>query len=140
VTGACPVCGANTWDCEVVDVGVCNVPVTPYGCSTCHSFVGDDGAIVRGEHATLVLLVNGAWDYYHDASGNNAAGGWLHVVLDDGNLEDNNIRFCMRAAQEHSDAAGVALAIAILGASEEERSALWEARDLYRFGAPDPRR
>lgn len=41
--------------------------------------------------------------YYAQGHG---AGGCLHIVLDDGNVRDDDVRFCLDWAVEHGDADG----------------------------------
>lgn len=47
-------------------------------------------------------------DYY--ARPENGAGGSLHIVLDDGNVEDDSVAFCEHYAGEAGDGAGRVLA------------------------------
>jgi len=44
-------------------------------------------------------MIRPAWSYYNTEG--NGAGGSLHIVLDDGNLEDDSVRFCLRWAEGH---------------------------------------
>lgn len=57
---------------------------------------------------------------YYDRDG-NAAGGSLHVVLDDSNWRDDSIRFCIDFARDRGDIEGQALAILLLVLPWEER-------------------
>lgn len=61
--------------------------------------------------------------YY--AKEGNICGGSLHVVLDDGNVDDECVRFSRNWAQDHQDADGVDLANKLLTITEEMR------HDLY---------
>lgn len=54
----------------------------------------------------------------------NSAGGSLHLVLDDGNVEDSSVAVCLRYAQEHDDEAGVELATLLLKMSKTQRKKL----------------
>ncbi len=78
--------------------------------------------------------VRPAWEYYKE----NAAGGSLHIVLDDGNLEDYSVDFCIKYAEEHADPAGVELARRIRTMSVTQRAKLYKNYNLYANGAPDP--
>lgn len=60
--------------------------------------------------------------YY--AKPGNEAGGSLHVVLDDGNVSDDDVRFCLQQTREHGDADGVALAEKLLLMSRTQRRKL----------------
>lgn len=55
--------------------------------------------------------------YYtkHDAWGS------LHIVLDDGNVDDSHVRFCMESAKENGDFEGYTLASILLGMSKTQR-------------------
>lgn len=64
--------------------------------------------------------------YY--AKDGNGAGGSLHVVLDDGNVEDHFVEFCMEEARKMGDVAGVALAELLLGMSKTQRRKLMATR------------
>ena len=65
----------------------------------------------------------------------NGAGGSLHVVLDDGNIDDYFVRSCLLSAQESGDAAGAGLAALLLKMSKTQRSRLIDALDLAMSGA-----
>lgn len=52
----------------------------------------------------------------------NEVGGSLHIVLDDQNLEDSNVRFCIEGAHERGDLAGELLGWLLLGASRSQRA------------------
>lgn len=51
----------------------------------------------------------------------NPAWGSLHVVLDDHNVEDSSVRFCLGWANEHGDWEGAALAHILLQMSKTQR-------------------
>lgn len=72
----------------------------------------------------LVALVK---EYYKT----NPAGGSLHIVLDDGNLEDNNISFCMGYAAAEEDEAGVQLAILLKNMPLSVRQKLYARYEEY---------
>jgi hypothetical protein len=50
--------------------------------------------------------------------------GSLHVVLDDGNVEDSTVRFCIDWAADHGDVEGEALAHLLLRMSSTQRRKL----------------
>jgi hypothetical protein len=52
---------------------------------------------------------------------NNRVGGNLHIVLDDQNIKDYHIQFCIDMAIEKGDTAGVELGRAILQLSKTQR-------------------
>lgn len=62
---------------------------------------------------------------YYAATPENGAGGSLHIVLDDGNIDDEHVRFCIAWAEEHGDIAGVELAHLLLRASRRTRERLY---------------
>jgi hypothetical protein len=68
-------------------------------------------------------------EYY--ANG-NPTGGWLHIVLDDGNTEDESVRDCLKWAEEDGDVAGVALARLLLEMTETQRDELYQRYDRYK--------
>jgi hypothetical protein len=51
----------------------------------------------------------------------NEAGGSLHIVLDDCNVDDADVRFCRDTAAERDDDDGVALADILLTMSKTQR-------------------
>lgn len=63
--------------------------------------------------------------YY--AKPENGVGGNLHIVLDDGNVEDSHVRFCLDRAHEAGDADGIALAGLLLRMSRTQRLKLANA-------------
>lgn len=65
-------------------------------------------------------------EYY--AKPGNEAGGYLHVVLDDGNLGDDSIRFCRGECAKAGDAAGVRLANVLLEMSKSQRQRLYGSK------------
>lgn len=56
----------------------------------------------------------------------NGAGGSLHIVLDDGNVDDGHIEYCIKRANEKGDELGVYLGKALLTMSKTQR------RKIYR--------
>lgn len=60
-----------------------------------------------------------AYYHYHD--------GWwrsLHLVLDDGNVDDDSVRFCIQVAEEKGDSEGAALGRILLQMSKTQRTKL----------------
>lgn len=57
---------------------------------------------------------------YHNAP-NNGAWGSLHIVLDDGNIEDKHIEFCIKNAVERKDGEGAELAKLLLAFTKTQR-------------------
>lgn len=71
-------------------------------------------------------------DYYLP---DNPTGGCLHVVLDDGNLEDADIYGCIAFAEQEGDATAVSLARMLLELTADEREELYDKYDQYsRYG------
>jgi len=60
---------------------------------------------------------------YHEAPLNGAWGS-LHIVLDDGNVDDSSVRHCKDWAVERGDAEGAALADILLTMSKTQRHKL----------------
>jgi hypothetical protein len=64
--------------------------------------------------------------YY--AKPGNFAGGSLHIVLDDGNVNDGSVQFCIDYAREKGDEDGIALGMLLLRMSKTQRSKLYASR------------
>ena len=62
-------------------------------------------------------------DYY--AKPDNLVGGNLHVVLDDGNIQDYHIELCLKQAEEERDEDGIILAKALLEMSLTQRKKIY---------------
>jgi hypothetical protein len=62
--------------------------------------------------------------YYND----HGAGGSLHIVLDDGNLEDGSVQFCIDSAEERGDAAGAALGRLLLQMTRTQRAKVYRTK------------
>jgi len=67
---------------------------------------------------------------YYEKCG-NSSGGSLHIVLDDGNVSDHNVRYCREYAIKNGDADGVVLADALLYLSIEQRRKVYAQYSLY---------
>lgn len=59
------------------------------------------------------------------------AGGNLHVSLDDGNMEDGNVWFCLEEAVKERDLDGAKIAVFLLTMTEDERFDLYDRYDEY---------
>jgi len=59
----------------------------------------------------------------------NLAGGSLHIVLDDYNVKDGDVRYCMESAAKNGDVAGFFLAWTLLTMSLTQRRKL--CRTMY---------
>ena len=57
--------------------------------------------------------------YYYEDLG-NGTGGYLHIVLDDGNIEHENINWCQNECEKHGDSFGVFLADVLMQFTEDE--------------------
>lgn len=67
----------------------------------------------------IVGCADGRW-YVEDNWGGN-----LHIVLDDGNVKDSNVQFCLNQAEENGDVKGVELAKILLQMSKTQRLKLY---------------
>ncbi|WP_439357901.1 hypothetical protein [Bradyrhizobium sp. DASA03007] len=54
----------------------------------------------------------------------NPAWGVLHLVMEDGNVRDKHVRFCIESALEQGDTEGHELACLLLGLSTTQRQKL----------------
>lgn len=52
----------------------------------------------------------------------NPTWGSLHIVLDDLNLADNHVQFCIEWATDHADPEGAELARILLGMTRSQRA------------------
>ena len=66
-----------------------------------------------------------AKEYY--AKDGNGVGGNLHIVLDDGNIKDHHVEFCIKRALDDGDTDGVTLGKEILKLSATQRKKLYLA-------------
>jgi hypothetical protein len=83
-------------------------------------------------------LILPSWKYYNSGIEEHAAGGNLHIVLDDGNLETEHVEWCLREATKRGDAPGTALAELLLRATLTQRAKLQANYSLYCYEAPKP--
>lgn len=51
----------------------------------------------------------------------NSVGGNLHIVLDDGNVKDEDVQFCLERCREQRDQVGERLAAVLLHMSKTQR-------------------
>ena len=59
-------------------------------------------------------------EYYED----NYAGGSLHIVLDDGNIRDSDLEFCLKEAELAGDERAIKIAKLMLQMSKTQRKKL----------------
>ncbi|MGV8914370.1 MAG: hypothetical protein ACOH1X_02865 [Kaistella sp.] len=62
--------------------------------------------------------------YYFDLV--NPTGGYLHIVLDDGNLDDQSIYFCQNECSKNGDTFGYFLATLLREFTEDELQKLYD--------------
>lgn len=71
----------------------------------------------------------------------HAAGGSLHIVLDDSNWEESYVDFCIRSAEREGDEEGLKLAKKLKQLSNLQRARLCLNKyHLYCYGAAEPKR
>lgn len=70
-------------------------------------------------------LLSDLVEFYYEDLG-NAAGGNLHIALDDGNLSDGNIWFCQEQCEKNKDTFGYFLATLLRYFSEDEREEMYK--------------
>jgi hypothetical protein len=87
-----------------------------------------NGVTLPVDLAQLALRVRA---YYRKPG--NGAGGNLHIVLDDRNVEASHLVFCHNRCEAAGDEDGVALALDLLDLSRIERD--WFTLMLYQFYA-----
>lgn len=86
------------------------------------------GSENRGATSRAIVMRLAIRSYY--SIDGNGAGGSLHIVLDDNNLEDEHIQFCLEQAEQKADREGSAIAREMLTMSMAEREFAVKA-DLY---------
>lgn len=62
--------------------------------------------------------------YYKDLG--NVSGGYLHIVLDDGNIDDECIYHCQLDCEKHNDSFGFFLARLLREFTEDELQLLYD--------------
>lgn len=60
-------------------------------------------------------------EYYRNAIPENAAGGLLHIVIDDLNTSDSDIAFCQKQCYNNKDIMGMLICDRLFGCFEEDR-------------------
>jgi hypothetical protein len=78
--------------------------------------------IEKGKKPTLKQLTEAAKHYYSIIG--NSVGGNLNIVLDDGNVEDKHLEYCLSLAKEKEDEEGIALCKLLFKASITQRKKL----------------
>jgi hypothetical protein len=78
--------------------------------------------LLNSEDVSIESVLECVKDYYK--LDNNAAGGNLHVVLDDGNIEDGSIKFCTEYAVKNNDYFGLILGKLLLKLTYDQRCEL----------------
>jgi hypothetical protein len=77
------------------------------------------------EAPTVDEVIRAAKAYYCERP-ENACGGSLHVVLDDGNTDHASVEFCRRSAIDHADNSGALLANLLGYLTEGQRQEVFE--------------
>ena len=75
-----------------------------------------------GERFTIPEVLDRFARYY--ALPGNGAWGSLHIVLDDGNVDDSHVAFCQNNAHERGDTEGEQLAMILAMMTKSQRSRL----------------
>ena len=52
-------------------------------------------------------------------------GGNLHIVIDDGNVDDKYVKFCLEQATSQNDSGGIAIACLLLMMSKTQRRKIY---------------
>ena len=68
---------------------------------------------------------------YYNSERGKWVGGSLHIVLDDGNLSNDSVDFCIDHAKETDDEAGWILATMIRSLTSTQRRSLYRKYDEY---------
>jgi hypothetical protein len=77
---------------------------------------------------TVIITIPRAWfrrmltTYLESRDGAN--GGWLHIAVEDGNLDEDDIQWCLDEATKDGDGAAVVLASMLLGITPDARARL----------------
>lgn len=75
---------------------------------------------------TVPEVIEVVRDYYEKPG--NGAGGTFHVVLDDGNIEDKFVKWCIEQAQSLGDSDGVAMGALLLLMTKTQRAKIYRLR------------
>lgn len=65
---------------------------------------------------------------YYQGLPNKEVGGYLHIILSDGNIEDCNIEFCSNECQKYGDTLGELICDLLYYFTEEEREIMYNDR------------
>lgn len=68
----------------------------------------------------VLQLVN---QYYSQSK--NSVGGNLHIVIEDGNIDNYSIKFCLEQAKEQKDEEGIIIANLLLQMSKTQRKKIY---------------
>ena len=71
-------------------------------------------------------FINDLIQYYYTSVPDFGCGGSLHVVLDDGNIEHSNIRWCKEECEKDNDALGMLIADILLEFTEKELEEMYD--------------
>lgn len=91
-----------------------------------------DNYVAMNTEIKVTHIIPRVWCYYQ----NNGAGGWLHIVLDDGNTD--MVAGCLDAAIANGDTECEALVRELLQWTHDEVEVLYERYNEYCLGAPRP--
>ena len=86
------------------------------------------------DSAQFDLLIETIREYYlmpNSWGTTNCCGGNLHIVLDDFNWDDEDIKYCMGECMQDSDEYGYTLCTMLLELTEAERELLEANYDRY---------
>jgi hypothetical protein len=78
---------------------------------------------------SVPILIQKSKEYY--SMEGNKVGGNLHIILDDGNINDSSINFCLNQATIKGDKLGIELCKLLLLASKTQRNKLVNSYNLY---------
>ncbi len=66
---------------------------------------------VDHENKAIIHIVNETIANFYNLDGENICGGNLHIILDDGNLRDSDIFFCLNSCIKEGDFQGILIGI-----------------------------
>lgn len=89
------------------------------------------GVLALAGKGDVPTAINMAREYYNKPGNPHVGGGSLHIVLDDGNITNNDILFCIKWAKERNDQDGVALGEYLLTLSKTQRKKLVAQYEKY---------
>jgi hypothetical protein len=113
-----------------------NVPPDVRVTTTAHVYVesgpDSDGTIIYsyvaspGSSEPEMIVTEEILERFRAYHAKESAWGWLHVVLDDGNVEDSSVEVCIECASEDGDQEALELGKILLQMSEAQRLKLYE--------------